>query len=247
MSERLPRCRFVLPKCRFVIAFVSVGLTTIPIVCAQVDVSRVVEKATPAIVLLEGQGPAGSKQGTGFVVSADGLTVTNLHVITGIDKLRVRIANSAPVDVQQVVAFDAARDIALIKVPAERLPRLLLADSGKVRAGQPVIVLGNPFGLVRTTSQGIVSAVRELPGTVITVIHTDASVNPGNSGGPLLNSRGEVIGVITGRLRGSEGLTFAVASNDVRTLVKGVRTPVSLAAFNLAIKSLDAPVAGRSK
>ena len=89
MSERLP-------KSWFGVALVSVGLTT-PVVCAEVDIARVVEKAMPAIALLEGQGPAGSKQGTGFVVSADGLTVTNLHVIAGMDKLRVRIAKSAPV------------------------------------------------------------------------------------------------------------------------------------------------------
>ena len=230
-----------LQKWRFVFALASIGLTTIPVVCAQVDVSRLVEKATPAIALLEGQGPAGSKQGSGFVVSADGLTVTNLHVITGMDKLRVRIGKSEPLEVRQVVAFDEARDIALIKVPAKRLPRLLLGDSEKVKAGQPVIVLGNPLGLVGIASQGTVSAVRELPGTVITVIHTDAFAYPGNSGGPLLNSRGEVIGVITAKLRGSEGLTFAVPSNDVRTIVEGARRPMSLVALNRAIKPSGTP------
>jgi serine protease Do len=223
----------------FALAFA--GLTVSQSICAQGDLSRLVEKTTPAIVLLEGQGPAGSKQGAGFFVSADGLTVTNLHVIAGLDRLRVRIGTSQPIEVRQVLAFDEARDIALIKVPAERLPRLLLADSGKVKAGQPVIALGSPFGLGGTASQGIVSAVRELPGTVITVIHTDASVNPGTSGGPLLNSRGEVIGVITAKLRGSEGLTFAVPSNDIRTIVKGARAPMSLLDLNRAIKGSGRP------
>jgi len=225
--------RSALPKCVF--AVVSISLTTIPVVCAQVDISRLIEKAAPAVALLEGQGPAGSKQGTGFVVSADGLIVTNLHVITGMDKLRARIAKSDPFEVQQVVAFDEARDIALIKLPVARLSRLLLADSRNVEAGQPVTVLGNPFSRVGTASQGIISAVRELPGTAITVIHTNASVSPGNSGGPLLNSRGEVIGVITGRLRGSDGLAFAVPSNDVRAVVEGARTPRTLAGLSRAI------------
>ena len=199
---------------------------------AQVDVSAIVERATQSVVLLEGQGPSGSRQGTGFVVSSDGLVVTNLHVMAGLDRVRIRVGTSQPLEVSQILAFDEVRDLALLKVPVERLPRLLLSDSAKVKAGQLVVALGNPRGLGATVSQGIVSAIRELPGTATTVIQTNASVNPGNSGGPLLNSRGEVIGVVTGKLRGSEGLSFAVPSNDVRALIAGAKTPMSLAEVN---------------
>ena len=199
---------------------------------AQVDVSAIVERATQSVVLLEGQGPSGSRQGTGFVVSSDGLVVTNLHVMAGLDRVRIRVGTSQPLEVAQILAFDEVRDLALLKVPVERLPRLLLSDSAKVKAGQLVVVLGNPRGLGATASQGIVSAIRELPGTATTVIQTNAPVNPGNSGGPLLNSRGEVIGVVTGKLRGSEGLSFAVPSNDVRAFIAGAKTPMSLAEVN---------------
>ena len=199
---------------------------------AQVDVSAMVARATQSVVLLEGQGPSGSRQGAGFVVSSDGLIVTNLHVIAGLDRVRIRVGTSQPLEVSQILAFDEVRDLALLKVPVKRLPRLLLSDSGKVKAGQLVVVLGNPRGLGAIASQGIVSAIRELPGTATTVIQTNASVNPGNSGGPLLNSLGEVIGVVTGKLRGSEGLNFAVPSNDVRALIAGAKTAMSLAEVN---------------
>jgi S1-C subfamily serine protease len=224
---------------RSAFAFVVVWLLADQLACAQVDVSQLVEKAMPAIALLEGQGASGTTQGTGFVVSADGLIITSLHVIAGVDRLRIRIGTSPPIESQQVLAFDEARDLALLKVPAERLPRLVLGDSTKVKAGQPVVALGNPRGLVGTASQGIVSAVRELPDARVTVIQTDASVNPGNSGGPLLSSRGEVIGVVTAKIRGAEGLNFAVASNDVRALVEGMRTPMSLADLNRAVRATE--------
>jgi S1-C subfamily serine protease len=168
--------------------------------------------------------------GSGFVLDKAGHIVTNYHVIQGADEIRVSFSNRDTVDAQ-LVGSDPSTDLAMLQVDtaASALTPLPLGDSDKVQVGDPVVAIGNPFGLDRTATSGIVSALQRLitaPNrfTIDHVIQTDAPINHGNSGGPLLNSRGQVIGVNTqietgGVDSGNVGIGFSVPSNTVKDVV----------------------------
>ena len=166
--------------------------------------------------------------GSGFMVDDKGLILTNNHVVENADNLEVTLADKGKV-AAKLGGRDPENDIALIRinVPKERLTPLRLGDSSQLQVGQMAIAIGNPFGLDRTITRGVVSAVgRSLKSDsgrqIRNVIQTDAAINPGNSGGPLLNSRGEVIGVNTAIFTpsgGSVGIGFAVPVNTVRKLL----------------------------
>jgi S1-C subfamily serine protease len=172
----------------------------------------------------------GTATGSGFVIDGDGHILTNAHLIEGASKIRVTMSeDSDPVDAQ-VVGRDPSTDLALLKVdvPADQLHPLQLADSGDVQVGDPVVAIGNPFGLDRTATSGIVSALqREIQApngfSISDVIQTDAPINPGNSGGPLLDAAGRVVGINsqieTGGGNGSVGIGFAVPINTARDAV----------------------------
>ncbi len=157
--------------------------------------------------------------------------VTNNHVIEGAEEISVTIGDSDETYEAEVVGTDPSTDLALIKVdaPDSAMKPLQLADSEGVKVGDPVVAIGNPFGLDRTVTTGIVSALqREISSlneyAISNVIQTDAAINPGNSGGPLINSDGEVIGVNSqiatgGSGGGNVGIGFAVPSNTVRDVV----------------------------
>jgi S1-C subfamily serine protease len=179
------------------------------------------------------QGQGGAASGSGFVVSDDGYIVTNAHVVEGSNDVRVRFgeagAGEGSVDAK-VIGADPSTDIALLKIDghARDLKPLPLGDSSKLRVGDPTIAIGNPFGFDQTVTTGIVSALqRQIPApnnfSIDDVIQTDASVNPGNSGGPLLDAAGRVIGVnsqiATGGSQGSVGIGFAVPVNTVKDVV----------------------------
>jgi S1-C subfamily serine protease len=168
--------------------------------------------------------------GSGFVVDTQGYIVTNEHVVDGASQLKVTFSDgtSAPAT---VLGQDPGDDLAVVKVdvPSDRLHPLSLADSSQVLVGQPAIAIGNPFNLHNTVTSGIVSALgrsrTSLNGRAIPdMIQTDAPANPGNSGGPLLDGQGNVIGVLTqieSPVRGSVGVGFAIPSNTVsRQLAK---------------------------
>jgi serine protease Do len=166
--------------------------------------------------------------GSGFIVEADGVILTNAHVVEGADEVRVRLTDRREFK-GKVLGTDKATDIAVVKIDAKGLPAVKLGDPSKVRVGEWVVAIGSPFGFENTVTAGIVSATsRSLPdGTYVPFIQTDAAVNPGNSGGPLFNLQGEVIGInsqIYSRSGGFQGLAFAIpvdVANDVKTqLVK---------------------------
>jgi S1-C subfamily serine protease len=167
---------------------------------------------------------AGQSGGSGFVVGAERWIVTNAHVTRG-TRVRVRFGDGTELP-GQVLASHAALDLAVIAVHGEvPVPPLPLGNSDAVEVGETVLAFGSPFGLDGTLTQGIVSARRDL-GPVQGMIQTDAAVNPGNSGGPLANGRGEVIGVntaILSRTGGSHGIGFAIPSRYVREFLEGVR------------------------
>ena len=166
--------------------------------------------------------------GSGFIVESDGTILTNAHVVEGMDEVRVRLTDRREFK-GKVVGADKPSDIAVVKIEAKGLPVVRLGDPSKVRVGEWVLAIGSPFGFENTVTAGIVSATsRSLPqGTYVPFIQTDAAVNPGNSGGPIFNLRGEVIGIasqIYSRTGGYQGLAFAipidVAANVKEQLVK---------------------------
>jgi len=152
--------------------------------------------------------------------------VTNLHVIREMTTARVQLANNEILDSVFVLATDERRDLAIVKIAGFDLPALDLGNSDTLSVGEAVLVVGNPRGLEGTVTAGILSAVRDSDG--FKVLQTDAAVNPGNSGGPLVNSKGHAIGVVSFKLRSAEGLNFAIPINYVRGLLNNIDKPLTL-------------------
>jgi putative serine protease PepD len=180
-----------------------------------------------------GQTQTGTATGSGFVVSSDGYVVTNDHVIDGASSVKVKIGDGKTLDAK-VVGADPSTDLALLKVSASGLTPLTLGDSSSVEVGDPADAIGNPYGLDRTLTTGVISALqRQISSpngyTIDNVLQTDAAINPGNSGGPLFNDLGQVIGVNSqiestgstagGGEAGNVGIGFAIPSNTVKTVV----------------------------
>ena len=165
--------------------------------------------------------------GSGFVIEADGVIVTNAHVVEGADKVVVNLKDGRTFDAE-VTGLDRATDIAVLKIDADDLPSLRFGASDALMVGQPVVAVGNPFGLGQTVTTGIVSALgRDIKaGPFDDFIQTDAAINRGNSGGPLLNDAGEVVGINTAIFSpsgGSVGLGFAVPSALAQEIVADLR------------------------
>lgn len=155
--------------------------------------------------------------GSGFIISSDGFIVTNHHVIEHAENIEVNLADGRTVTAE-LKGLDPSTDIAVLKIYESNLKALAFADSDALQVGQIAIAIGNPLGLQHTVTAGVVSALgrtlRANNGRLIDdVIQTDASLNPGNSGGPLMNSAGHVIGVNTATIAAAQGLCFAVSSN----------------------------------
>ncbi len=164
--------------------------------------------------------------GSGFIISRDGYILTNNHVIAGTDKIRVKLAEGKEYPAE-IVGRDANTDIALIKIqPEGDLPTAVLGDSDKLRVGDWVLAIGNPFGLEQTVTAGIVSAkARSIgAGPYDDFIQTDASINPGNSGGPLFNLKGEVVGINTAIVAQGQGIGFAVPVNMAKEIYRDLKT-----------------------
>ncbi len=174
----------------------------------------------------------GIATGSGFLIDNEGHIVTNNHVVEGATKVEVRLGSSDTEHEAEVVGADPATDVALLKidVPADQQHPLELGNSAKVQVGDPVVAIGNPFGLDRTVTAGIVSALQrqiQAPNgfSISHVIQTDAAINPGNSGGPLIDAEGKVIGINSqiqtgGSGDGNVGIGFAVPINTAREVVE---------------------------
>lgn len=163
--------------------------------------------------------------GSGFVVSSDGLILTNAHVVEGSNQVKVTLKNGQTYQ-GKVMGTDSLTDLAVIKIEANSLPAITFADSDNLQPGEWAIAIGNPLGLDNTVTTGIVSATGRSSAQVgvadkrVSFIQTDAAINPGNSGGPLLNAQGEVIGINTAIIQNAPGLGFAIPSNAARDIAE---------------------------
>ena len=170
-----------------------------------------------------GSGPAQVAMGSGVIISPNGTILTNAHVVKDMDEIKVTLVGKKSYTAK-VVGIDPPSDIAVIKIDATGLPTATLGDSSKLRVGEIVLAVGNPFGLNQTVTQGIVSATGRTNIGIIDYedfIQTDAAINPGNSGGPLININGEVVGITTAiasKSGGYQGIGFAIPSNSAKLI-----------------------------
>jgi S1-C subfamily serine protease len=185
----------------------------------------VVESVSPSVVHVQvrgaRQGRMAQGSGSGTILSPDGIVLTNNHVVEGATTIELALTDARRVPAR-ILGRDPDTDIAVLRAEtSDRLPAARLGNSKKIKPGQIAIAIGNPLGFESTVTAGIVSAVgrslRAQNGRLIgDVIQTDAALNPGNSGGPLVNSRGEVIGVNTAVILGAQGICFSVAANTAQ-------------------------------
>ena len=173
----------------------------------------VAQQVTPAVVVIKSD----KGQGSGFLVDASGTIVTNEHVIDDVTELTVTLNSGEVFSTVWIVATDAARDLAILRIAGTHLPALPLADSNSVQVGEPVALLGAPAGLGATLSTGVVSAVRIVDGS--RTIQTTAPASPGSSGSPLVNRDGEAVGVLTWARVDGNDLNFTIPINYVKGML----------------------------
>ena len=164
--------------------------------------------------------------GSGFILSADGLVMTNAHVVEGADDVLVTLTDKREFKAK-IIGSDKRTDVALIKIEATGLPAVKIGDVNRLKVGEWVMAIGSPFGLENTVTAGIVSAKQRDTGDYLTLIQTDVAINPGNSGGPLINMRGEVVGInsqIYSRSGGFQGISFAIPIDEATRVSDQLRT-----------------------
>jgi serine protease Do len=227
------------------------------------DFVELIEKVAPAVVnirTLERPADAGRSpfrrspaqppgddlprgEGSGFIVSADGYVMTNAHVVEGASEVLVTLVDKREF-MARIIGTDERSDVALLKIDATALPEVRIGDVSRLRVGEWVLAIGSPFGLDSTVTAGIVSAKQRETGADIAFLQTDVAVNPGNSGGPLINTRGEVIGInsqILSPVGSYIGISFAIPIDDAMHIADQLRTNGRVVRGYLGIQPTDLP------
>ena len=222
-------------RCALVLSLLSAPVAlAAPADPRRTPIVEAVERATPAVVTIRVQtsggspfsmfhgGGGGTSEGSGVIVGADGVVITNAHVVDGAEVIEVHLSDGRVMS-GTLVASDPSIDIAVLRLAGvSGLPTLPLGDSGKLLLGEPAIAIGNPYGLGLTVSTGVVAStgrdVSSPVGGMQTYIQTDAAINPGNSGGALVNVNGELIGINTFVHSAGEGIGFAIPVNRARKI-----------------------------
>jgi len=181
--------------------------------------------------------------GSGFIISPDGNVLTNAHVVDGADEVYVKLTDKREFKAK-VIGIDKRTDVALVKIEATQLPWLAIGDSDKIKAGQWVVAIGSPFNLENSVSAGIISSKSRDTGDFLPLIQTDVAVNPGNSGGPLINMNGEVIGInsqIYSRSGGFMGISFAVPIDEAMKVVDQLKLTGKVSRSRIGVRLSEVP------
>jgi serine protease Do len=182
-------------------------------------------------------------EGSGFIISADGYVMSNAHVVEGASEVLVTLVDKREFKAK-IVGADERSDVALLKIEASGLPTVKIGDVGRLRVGEWVLAIGSPFGLESTVTAGIVSAKQRETGSDIAFIQTDVAVNPGNSGGPLISTRGEVVGVnsqILSPVGSYIGISFAIPIDEAMRVADQLRSNGRVVRGYLGIQPTDVP------
>jgi S1-C subfamily serine protease len=211
----------------------------------------VAETLGPTVVNLRAVAGEGGRRavgsGSGFLFTPDGFLLTNHHVVRGANRLRVRLNDGGEVS-GRVVGADPWTDVAIAQADASGLPHAQLGESTGLRVGQLVVAIGSPFGFDSTVTAGVISALgrtlRSITGHLVdNVIQTDAALNPGNSGGPLLDSRGRVIGINTAVIHSAQGICFAIPINMAKRILPQLMQHGRVVRGYLGLHGRDVPIA----
>jgi S1-C subfamily serine protease len=211
----------------------------------------VAESLGPAVVNLRAVANEGGRRsggsGSGFLFTPDGFLLTNHHVVRGSNRLRVRLNDGREVS-GRVIGADPWTDVAVVQADASGLPHAELGESAGLRVGQLVVAIGSPFGFDSTVTAGVVSALgrtlRSITGHLVdNVIQTDAALNPGNSGGPLLDSRGRVIGINTAIIHSAQGICFAIPISMAKRILPQLMQHGRVVRGYLGLHGRDVPIA----
>lgn len=221
------------PRLRCLLLFGWLGLASVHWAAAQDDLADIVERCERAVVKIEVEGGSGAGLGSGFLVDANGTLVTNVHVLAGAQRAFATFPNGAKSEIRGTLVYDTARDICIAKIEGAGLPSLKIAAE-LPRKGERVTALGSPHGLSFSATTGIVSAIRPAeqlareighPDIQGTWIQVDAALSGGNSGGPLINNRGEVVGMSTLASQGAaQNLNFGISGADILKAQETART-----------------------
>ena len=208
-----------------------------------IDTARLFREDSPAVVVIISQksgAPIG--EGSGALISKDGTILSALHLVQDGDSAVVKLKSGDVYDKVSVIAFDARRDLALLKIRGFDLPVLPLGNSNDLKEGDPVAAISNPEGLEGSISQGIVSAVREIGDLGFKVVQTTAAASPGSSGGAVLNANGELVAVLSFKIVGGENLNFGIPVNYARGMLDTHESfPLSELASRIAAEPVKSP------